>query len=402
MGIKNAKIGLVSAQSFSEPGGVQNHVISLYDELKKLGHNCKIISPGKHKPSGVREDDVIPIGVSMHVPANGSQTDMSISLRRNGRERIRHENFDILHFHNLSLGPLSLQILRNSSALHILTLHAADDGSTLFKFFPLLKSVVGSIYEKKFHGVIGVSTASYKTFDGYYNNGPLKIIPNGIDLKKFSPDIEKISEFQDGKRNILFVGRFEKRKGLLFFLKACDWLVNTQGRQNLRFIIVGDGEERNEAENFVHERGLYNHVRFVGRVEDRALPSYYKTADIFCAPSIYGESFGITLLEAMASGTPIVGFSNPGYSLLMHGHKQAIGADLLSVPGDFLSLARKIEMLLDNKNLYERSKKWGISRCQEFPWPKVADQVIKFYEEAWNAREAKLRLPERRELHLSR
>jgi len=399
MKIENPKIALVSAQSYSEPGGVQNHIIELYNEFKKRGYECKIIAPGKDKPNNVDTKDVINIGISKRIPANGSRTDISLSLNRKTRRRISDENFDIMHFHNMSLGPLTLQILHRSNALNILTLHVAGDGSKLLKAVPFMKSLFRMVYEKKFHGVIGVSPTAYEGFKGYYSNGPVAIIPNGINLERFTPhpsgrgegfrdQKRETSRFGSRRRNILFVGRLEKRKGVMHLLNAYELLVRTQNRRDLQLTIVGDGEERQRAKKFVKKNDLAANVAFMGYASDDALITCYRDTDIFCAPAMRGESFGITLLEAMASGTPVTGFANPGYSWVMRGHEDAVGDSLLVSPGDYRGLAQKIELLSQDSALYERARNWGLQECKKFSWPHIADEVLNFYQEAHEHKKA--------------
>lgn len=378
MDIKNAKIGLVSSQSFKKPGGVQNHVLGLYREFKKRGIFCKIIIPGPMiSKVGVDEKDVIAIGISSAIPANGSMADISMSVLPGELRKIQLENFDILHFHNLSLGPLSFQILGKSKAIHILTVHTADDGSWLFTHTPFLKSILASALKKHLHGVIGVSRAAFGTFEKYWK-GPTRLIPNGIDLKQFVPIGSKIPKFVDSKKNLLFVGRFEKRKGLPYLLRAYEY-IRTQ-RADVRLVIVGDGESRKKIEKFIGTHNLPD-VALEGFVGEEALPAYYRSAAVFCAPSLFGESFGIVLLEAMASGAPIVGFANAGYRDLMEGHETATRANLLSEPKDWQDMAQKIELLLSNSEICGKAKEWGLARSKEFAWPHVADQVLEFYKE---------------------
>lgn len=369
------KIGIFSAHSFARPGGVQNHVIALYSEFKKRGIDAKIITPGHSRigPQGVPEKDIITIGISAYIPANQSRAEFSISIRKRFRERIWRENFDVLHFHNLGSGPLSYQILRHSNSLNILTIHATVDGSQISKI-PPLRGLVHKLFANKFHGLIAVSPASLKsveTFGGFHNN-PMRIIPNGIDLSRFFPRFGR----KEGT-NLLFVGRLEKRKGLMYLLQALASL----RRPNVKLTIVGDGEERKRGERFVQTNKLTAQVDFAGNVGDAILPNFYQNADIFCAPAVAGESFGLTLLEAMACGTPIAGFANPGYSYVMQRHEEAIGANLLAPPGDHIALAQKIALLIDNQDTYQKARQWGIARVKQFSWPKTADQVLNFYRE---------------------
>lgn len=382
MNIENAKIGLVCLHSFSDPGGVQNHVLALYKEYARRGMKVKIVAPGSAKPQGFPQEDIINIGVSKHISGNSSKTDFSVSFRRAARKRIREEKFDILHFHNLGHGPLALQILAKSNSLHVLTVHAAADATITakFPFVFFTRLYLQRAYGKRFHGLIGVSPAAMETIKkfGGFHNGPARIISNGVDLSAFSTNLPLLERFKDAKRNLLFVGRFEKRKGLMYLLRAYEMLVKQ--RDDLRLIIVGDGDGRREAENFVRAKRLPD-VFFEGYVASATLPRYYRTADIFCAPSIYGESFGITLLEAMACDAPIAGFANPGYSWVMAGHEQYFGVGVLAKPKDEKELAQKILFILENPEIANRAREWGLRRCQEFSWQNIADEVINFYKE---------------------
>lgn len=382
------KIGLFSAHSFAKPGGVQNHVIALYKEFTQRGIAAKIIAPahGQCAPFCVPEKDFIPIGISAYVPANQSKAEFSLSVRRSSRQKILEENFDILHFHNLGLGPLSYQLLRHAKSINILTIHAADDGSVIAKI-PILKRFVHGVYEKKFHGVIGVSPAAIETIQNFggFRNGPLELIPNGIDLLRFR---EKHVGRAKLRTTLLFVGRFEKRKGLLYLLRSLKILTAKHGRK-LRLVIVGEGEQRKSAQDYITKHDLQAHVAFAGSVSNEILLALYQSADIFCAPSLRGESFGITLLEAMACGIPVAGFANKGYRYVMQGHEQACGANLLASAGNSPALAEKIALLIHNNDVYERAKSWGLERVKQFAWPKIADRILHFYEEACKCRVSK-------------
>jgi phosphatidylinositol alpha-mannosyltransferase len=145
--------------------------------------------------------------------------------------------------------------------------------------------------------------------------------------------------------------------------------------QNLRLIVAGDGPERENCENFVKENNLRD-VVFLGTVV-KELPLLYATCDIFCAPSIFGESFGLVILEAMASGKPVVGFANQGYKELMKGKK---GEKFLAKPKDFKELARKIEILIKNEKLRKEMGEWGFKEAKKYSWSRIAEKVLNFYQ----------------------
>jgi phosphatidylinositol alpha-mannosyltransferase len=205
-------------------------------------------------------------------------------------------------------------------------------------------------------------------FPGYYN-----IIPNGVDVGHFSPDVPPVEEFCDGKLNILFVSRLEKRKGLNYLLGA----FNQVKREipNSRLIIAGPGTRlRRKYEREVKRSGLKD-VVFTGLVPYEELPRYYKTADIFCAPAIGRESFGIILLEALAVGKPVVASNIEGYaSVLAHNVD-----GLLVPPGDKEMLARSLLSLLTDESLRREMGARGRVKALEYSWERVAQDVLNYY-----------------------
>jgi phosphatidylinositol alpha-mannosyltransferase len=145
--------------------------------------------------------------------------------------------------------------------------------------------------------------------------------------------------------------------------------------ENLRLIVAGEGPEKKKCEEFVKKNNLKD-VLFLGKVE-KELPSLYATCDIFCAPSIFGESFGLVILEAMASGKPVVGFANQGYKELMKGKK---GEKFLAKPKDFKELAKKIEILIGNEKLRKEMAQWGMKEAKKYSWEKISEKILDFYQ----------------------
>src|SRR5205085_5010440 len=168
------------------------------------------------------------------------------------------------------------------------------------------------------------------------------IVPNGIDPERFStPDVKPIEKFDDEKLNVLFVGRLDKRKGFRYLLGAFR-RIKAQVPE-ARLIVVGAyaREDKNKYVRFARKHGLRD-VKFVGYVSNEELPRYYRSAHIFCAPSTGFESFGLVLLEAMASSVPIVASDIPGYrQVVTHGHE-----GLLVPAKDEVALAEAIIGLL--------------------------------------------------------
>lgn len=367
------KVALISFHSFLEPGGVKTHILALKKEYKKNGIETKIIVP-RRKITENYGKDVILLGTAIPVNFGGGTSDLVFNFLPASIEGILfREKFDILHFHNASF-PSFFQILLSPltfKTLNILTFHSDIERSQFFKKHPQFFNFFINFCNLRLDGLIAVSPVAFQYLNGFKKTKT--IIPNGIDIEVFNPQQPKIKKFLDGKINLLFVGRIEERKGLIYLLKALQIL--NKKYNNLRLIIAGDGPERENCENFAKENKLSNTV-FLGNIE-KELPSLYATCDIFCAPSIFGESFGLVILEAMASGLPVVGFANQGYKELLKGK---IGEKFLAKPKDFKGLAKKIEILIKNQNLRKKVGKIGILEVQRYSWSKVTEKILNFYQ----------------------
>ncbi len=199
------------------------------------------------------------------------------------------------------------------------------------------------------------------------------IIPNGVDPKHFCPDVSPIDELSDGKSNILFVGRLEKRKGLDYLLKAYHEIKLRIPES--RLIVVGPGARlRRKYQKQVMQNGLRD-VAFVGRVSYNELPRYYRTADIFCCPATGRESFGIVLLEAMAVGKPIVASNIEGYAgVVTHGAE-----GLLVPPKSAEKLAQALISLMTNETLRQQMGAQGRLKALEYDWERITQRLLNYY-----------------------
>ncbi|MGH7635726.1 MAG: glycosyltransferase family 4 protein, partial [Gemmatimonadaceae bacterium] len=292
------KIGLVTPYIYPLPGGVNAHVKFLYENLIARGHDVRIIS-SVHGAQRHDEGDVIRLGYGFSVPANGSVGTLTVSPRyaKQVREMLERERFDVLHFHEPFVPFLSLVVLRESQSINIATFHAFAGWSPAYEFG---KRMLGR-FAKRLHGRIAVSAAARHFVDHYFP-GDYKVIPNGVDIHRLA-SAQPIARYRDGTLNILFVGRFESRKGAMYLLKA--FRVLRKKGFNCRLLLVGTGPQEREIRRYIATRRL-THVELPGRVSDEDKARYFATADVFVSPATGGESFGIVLLEAMAAGTPIV------------------------------------------------------------------------------------------------
>jgi phosphatidylinositol alpha-mannosyltransferase len=361
------KLALVCPYDYVYPGGVAIHVANLYEEFKRMGHDVRIITPYSGPSSLIGSRDIIPIGKPVPIPSGGSIARVTISpvLAPPVRIILEREQFDIIHIHEPLCSTLTLTILNLSKAINVGTFHACHRKP---RGYQIISPFVMGLF-KKLHGRIAVSEPA-KEFVSKYFPGDYQVIPNGIDVARFSMPALPLEGISDGKLNILFVGRPEKRKGLRYLLEAYKQ-VKREVPQS-RLIVVGPGTERYEA---TARKMELRDVIFTGYVENEQLPAYYHSADIFCSPATGGESFGIILLEAMAASKPVVASAISGYASVMKD-----GVEGIMVPPKAKdALAGALIQLLNNPGLRHEMGARGRKKAEECDWPNVAQRVNQYY-----------------------
>jgi phosphatidylinositol alpha-mannosyltransferase len=321
------------------------------------------------------EKNVLKMGRTTPIPINGSIARIVIdpSLAIRVRRVLQREHFDVVHVHEPLVPGLSQQVVRSSRALTVGTFHAASY-STIYSTSQLAYASTYPLLRPLFHklaGCIAVSTAA-KQFIARYFPADYRIIPNGINLDRFRPDIPPLGKYTDGKLNILFVGRFEKRKGAKYLLRAIPFI--RERHPDTRFIFVGEGRLRPGFQRYVVKEG-WRDIVFTGYVSDEELPRYFASAHLFCAPATGGESLGIVLLEAMAAGKPVVASDIRGYATVISN-----GIDgLLTPPRQPEELAYSISYLLENEAVRQRFIHNGLQKARDYAWPHIARSVMDYY-----------------------
>jgi len=361
------KIGIVTPYAYPMPGGVNDHVGSLYRVLRARGHDVRIIT-SSHGLQKASEGDIIRVGKGFSVPFNGSMGTITLSPTYLAQMRaiLERERFDVLHYHEPFVPFLSLVTLTLSTSVNIGTFHAFGGLSISYEFG---KRMLGH-YAGKLHGRIAVSPAA-RHFISRYFPGEYKIVPNGVEPGRYQRAVP-IARYRDGVPNILFVGRMEPRKGLIHLLRAFRKLQRDGVRA--RLLLVGTGPGEREARRYVLTRQLED-VEFLGRVPEGQKAQLFKTADIYVSPATGRESFGIVLLEAMSAGAPIICSD-------IHGYRGVVRRDrdgLLVEPGNADALAASMRRLIDDPHLRAQLSRAGEERAQLFTWEHVGQAVEEYY-----------------------
>lgn len=367
------KVCLVSPYDFSHPGGVSAHVEHLAAELRGRNHMVTIMAPDTNLTDDHEIEGFVRIGRSVPIKANGSVARVALSfhLVRRVRALLASEAFDVVHYHEPLIPSLPITVLRFHKGANVGTFHAMAESNLGYYYGrPFL-----SRYAKRLDARIAVSLPA-RDFVNRYFPGEYEIIPNGVDVGRFSPTVESLPQLRTpGQTTILFLGRLEQRKGLDTLLSAYTRI--RRYRSDIRLVIVGDGKMREGYEDRVHDDVIPDTL-FVGRVSPEDLPRCYRSADIYCHPATGNESFGIVLLEAMASGCAVVASNIPGFAQVI---SPSIDGELVE-PGDEEAWAKALITLANDGPRRESVAAAGRATALRYAWPRVTDQVEEVYERA--------------------
>lgn len=371
------KIGLVCPYDIFKNGGVQECVKALRLEFNKLGHEAYIITPKPKKIDDLKNtDNIILVGESRDFKSPFHTTaQVSVSFDNTTIDEILQEfKFDILHFHEPWVPIVSRQILTRSNTVNIATFHAKLPETMMSKTIervitPYTKSILK--YIDSFTAVSDAA-ADYVTS---LTTKPVNIIPNGIDYKKFSNK----STIKKDEFTILYIGRLEKRKGLIYLLKAFEHLKTVL--PDVKLVIAGDGPDKSKLENYVDLNNIDN-VKFLGFIDEDHKVELLQKTTIYCSPAIYGESFGIVLLEAMAAGAVTVAGNNPGYTSVLKG----TGAISIVNVKDTVEFSRKLQLLMIDQDLRKLWINWAKNYVTQFNYQKIANNYIEIYKLAKRVR----------------
>jgi len=362
------KIGLVCPYDITKGGGVQEIVRAQQKGLQARGHDVYIVTP-LPREGAKREDKIIFVGGSADFSALGTTAQVSAGVNDSIDTMLAEHQFDILHFHEPWVPMLSLQILGRSNTVNVATFHAKLPETMMSRTISKVVTPYTRSVLKYIHELTAVSEAA-ADYVCSMTDRSVAIVPNGIDLSFYKPPARR----GDNRKikTIFYVGRLEPRKGVKYLLRAFQLL--QQKQPDVQLVVAGDGPDRERLEELAIDLELKG-VKFVGYVTNEEKRQYLQSADLFCAPALHGESFGIVLLEAMACGLVTVAGDNPGYASVMQG----LGAVSLVNPKHSAEFARRLELLLHENELRSLWRTWAAEDVQQYDWAKVIDQYEDVY-----------------------
>ncbi|MEO9328606.1 glycosyltransferase family 4 protein [Gordonia aurantiaca] len=360
------RIGMICPYSFDVPGGVQAHVTELAHVFIDRGHEVSVLAPASR--STALPEYVVRAGPALAIPYNGSVSRVNFSPKGYLRMRrwIAENAFDVLHVHEPNSPSISMLSLMVASGPIVTTFHTSTSKSLwLSAFQGILRP-----YHERISGKIAVSELARRWQMESLGSDAVEI-PNGINVASFA-NAQPLDGYPHPGRTVLFLGRFdEPRKGIDILMRALPAVV--EEFPDLRVLVVGGG---NQAALRRRAGTLADHLVFLGQVDDATKARALASADVYCAPNLGGESFGIVLVEAMAAGAAVIASSLNAFRRVLDDGR----AGKLVETGSPDQLAAGIIGLLSDDEAREALVARGRIRADKYDWSRVADQILRVYD----------------------
>lgn len=391
------RILIVCPYEWNRPGGVKTHITDSAKSLHKMGHQVVVVSSASGNPElpeNWEHTETLPTfskhialftlsgGKTIHF--GGTQIDvtwMNCTDKDSIRCLMRKFSPDVVHFHTPWTPFLSIQLLQIATELRndhviqarfIATFHDTPAESGFGRFLgSFVMPIVSRYFMRAFDHVIAVSKPQ-SNYLSRFTNQKVHVIPNGIHIPKVLGISNNQSKWAEFEPFLLFLGRLEHRKGILDAIEV--FRIVSNRFKHLNMIIAGDGPLRQHAKKLVNEYSLEN-VHFTGRVTENEKWDLMARAKLYLAPALYGESFGIVLLEAMSVGTPVVGYANDGYKSVTSG----VFDSQFVQPGDFHNLAEIVSELIKEDDKISKLAPVSKQLAQKFDWDTLIHTLIPLY-----------------------
>ena len=362
------RIGLVCPYTWDVPGGVQAHVRDLAENLLALGHEVSVLTPVDEPDAPDLPPWVVPAGRAVPVPYNGSVARLCfgpLSLART-RRWLREGGFDVLHIHEPTVPSVSMLAMWTARGSIVATFHTATSRSRALQVF----ATVLQPGLEKLTGRIAVSAAARRVIMEHLG-GDAVLIPNGVQVSQFAG--ARPLPTARPQPTVVFLGRVdEPRKGLAVLLEALPELVRLV--PDVRLLVAGPGD--GEAMRAQLPRDLHGRVELLGLVPEADKAAVYASGDVYCAPNTHGESFGIVLLEAMATGTAVVASDLEAFRRVLEEGR----AGVLFGVRDAAALAAGLAALLHDPARRAALVEQGRRVADGYDWSNVTRSVVEVYE----------------------
>jgi len=360
------RIGICAPYDLSVAGGVNTHIRAQAGALRRLGHDVCVFGAA----SGPLPDGEVSLGGCVSMVVGDTETGFGVDPRSwwTAKRLLRERRFDLLHMHEPLMPLPPWFVLKQADVPVVATFHTYR--SQGHRWYPKYRWIFDPLMARV-SVRLAVSEAAKRTVAEHFP-GDYDVVPNAIDVARFATPTPRPPSMPADRRHVLYVGRIEPRKGVDRLVQA---MPAVQERvAGVRLVIVGDGPDRDAVAALA--RALRVDVVFGGRVADADLAGYYQSADLVCSPALADESFGLTLLEAMAAGRPIVASNIAGYAELL----APAGSARLTPAGDAAALAREICAVLTNDLLARTLGGRGSTVAKSYDWTAIAKRLEGIYE----------------------
>jgi phosphatidylinositol alpha-mannosyltransferase len=352
------RVAMVCPYSLSRPGGVQGQAVGLAGALRAVGHDVVVVAPDDDHPPGPIDRTTFNVGRTRAVRSNGSVAPVSLSPRAAARARgfVRDYGADVVHLHEPLAPVVGYGCLVHGSVPVVGTYHRSGDSRVYRSLGPLARWA-----DRQLAARCAVSDAARDTIRAA-TGADYDVLFNGVDVERFAG----APPWPTDGPTVLFLGRHEPRKGLGVLLDAFAGVPDPAV-----LWVAGDGPATGELRRRHPPSGR---VHWLGRLNDAEVASRLAGADVLCAPSLGGESFGMVLLEGMAAGCTVVASDIPGY------RAAAGGQAVLVPPADPLALGQAVARVLSlDRAVREAAHQAAVAYAGQWSMARLAGRYAEIY-----------------------